>query len=486
MLSRLTIQRTAIIILFLLLFAMASDVPNDADMWWHLHSGRTMLETGQMIYTDSFSYTFAGEPRVYYDWGGQVILYGLWQIGGINALMLSTAFVAVAGMIILFKTMPGNPYVNALLLVATAAAAAIFWTPRPQMATYFFSTVVIWLLFRYKWLDEDRLWWFVPVMWIWGNIHAGFFVGLLFWGGTVTGEILNLVISKAKLRTVGWRGVRKLTVVGVVGSLVLLINPNGFDLLLVPFETFGLQVLRDYIQEWQPPDLSNPQILPFTFLLILAPASMVMSRRRLDFTELVLLTGTAYLALTASRNIALFVVVAAPIIARHLNDFLQHRGWVIRPVQQPTPQMRRLNVLLIILVAFGVSVNLLRLMNPTTINERHAGFFPVTATEVLKQTPQEGNIFNSYNWGGYLMFHLPDLPVFIDGRTDLYREFVDTYANVAFGSVHFDPLFNEYGIGHALIETGSGLAALLSQANDWSVLYSDDIATIFVHEEPAS
>lgn len=485
MLSRLTIQRTAIIILFLLLLAMASDVPNDADMWWHLHSGRTMLETGQMIYVDSFSYTFTGEPRVYYDWGGQIILYALWQLGGINALTLSTALLAVAGMVVVFKTMPGDSYVNALLLVATAAAAAIFWTPRPQMATYLFSTIVIWLLFRYKWFDEDRLWWFIPMMWIWGNMHAGFFVGLLLWGGTITGEILNLV-SKAKVRTIGWEGVRKLIWIGALGSLVLLINPNGLDLLLVPIETFGLQVLRDYIQEWQPPNLTNPQILPFTFLFILTPASMLASRRRLDFTELILLSGTAYLALTASRNIALFVVVAAPIVARHLNDFLERREWVIRPVQRPTPRMRRLNVLLIVLVAFGVGVNLLRVMSPTNIHETHAGFFPVVAVTVLSQNPQEGNIFNSYNWGGYLMFHLPDLPVFIDGRTDLYRDFVDTYADVALGLVDFEPLFSEYGITHVLIETGSGLEIRLSQADDWSVLYSDNIATIFAQEEPAS
>ena len=50
MLQKLTIQRTAIIVLFMLLLAMAARIPLDTDMYWHLGSARHIVEEGGLFY----------------------------------------------------------------------------------------------------------------------------------------------------------------------------------------------------------------------------------------------------------------------------------------------------------------------------------------------------------------------------------------------------------------------------------------------------
>ena len=55
----LTIERSMTIILFALIFALATRVPVDTDTWWHIRSGEYTLTQG-MIYADPFSFTKLG------------------------------------------------------------------------------------------------------------------------------------------------------------------------------------------------------------------------------------------------------------------------------------------------------------------------------------------------------------------------------------------------------------------------------------------
>lgn len=481
MLQKLTIQRTAIIVLFMLLLAMATRIPTDTDMYWHLGSARHIVEEGGLFYGDPFSHTVPGGYRVNFDWGSQLILYALWQLGGLTAMMLFTAITAIFGMYLIYRTMPPNPYLNAMILVLATAAAAVFWSPRPQMMTHLFTCVTLFLVYRYKWQGKDWLWLFVPMMLLWGNMHAGYIVGFIIFGGMIAGEVLNILVQPNKVTNVGWSGIRKMVMVGVVAAAVLIINPYGADLYIVPFNTFGLQVLRDYIQEWQRPILTQPAVLPYTAMLILTPLSMILSRRRLDISELILLLGTGYLSITVARNIALFAVVAAPILARHLNDVFQKRGWVVNAVQQPSRMMIRLNVLIIVIVGMGLLLNIVNNALPKVQEKALEAVVPVQAVEFIKAHDYEGEIFNSYNWGGYLIFYLPESPVFIDGRTDLYGDaLVEQYASIALGREEPDAVFDTYSIGYVLVENGSGIDNNLREKVGWDLIYEDDLAVIYV------
>ena len=93
-------------------------------------------------------------------------------------------------------------------------------------------------------------------------------------------------------------------------------------------------------------------------------------------------------------------------------------------------------------------------------------------------------MFNSYNWGGYLLFTLwPDYPVFVDGRTDLYDDdFLRQYISIYVADDGWQELLDEYQIQLVVVETNSILAKLLRTDPAWHEAYRDDMAVIFTRE----
>ena len=100
---RLTTERSAVIILFLLLFAMAMRFSADTDVWWHLRLGQQIAETGEAIYADTYSWTAAGITHYNHSALAQVILYLFWRMAEHAGLSLFTALTAVTGMVFVYR-----------------------------------------------------------------------------------------------------------------------------------------------------------------------------------------------------------------------------------------------------------------------------------------------------------------------------------------------------------------------------------------------
>ncbi|MBL8147511.1 MAG: hypothetical protein JNL34_14110, partial [Anaerolineae bacterium] len=73
MMRRLTIERTAVILLFLMLFGVSLRIPVDTDTWWHLRVGQTILQSG-LVSSDTLSHTMAGQPWLNHSWAAQVVM----------------------------------------------------------------------------------------------------------------------------------------------------------------------------------------------------------------------------------------------------------------------------------------------------------------------------------------------------------------------------------------------------------------------------
>ena len=204
---------------------------------------------------------------------------------------------------------------------------------------------------------------------------------------------------------------RRLAVITVVSAVAVIVNPYGWRILTVPFDTVGIGVLQDFIQEWASPDFHRPQVWPFAALLIGLLAAVGIGDRRLDWSDLVLCGGTALMALMAGRNIAVFALVATPVLSRHIHDWLTARGWQVRPLRQVSGAKLALNWVLLALVLVGVLAKAAVALNPNTMREAQREAFPVELAQHLQSAPPEGKLFNSYNWGGYLLFAAPDVPV---------------------------------------------------------------------------
>lgn len=412
-------------------------------------------------------------------------MFLIWQAGGHLGMTLFTAVLAVAGMHVAYRAGRGSIYMQGFVLVLGAACAAAFWSPRPQMFTFLGASIVLYALRRLQQRGDAPLWPLPLIMWVWGNLHGGFIVGYLFIGGFLLGEWLKHAVGPED-RALPTAPLRRLCGFTFLSLLLLPINPLGLSIYSTPFDTLAIPDLRNFIQEWQPPDFAQPVTWSFIVLVILLLFSVLASRRRLDTTAAILAGGTLAMALFSARHLSLFALTAVPVVTTRLDDLLTRNGWTLPRRSVESPGRVALNLVLIGLVVFGTLAQLRHLSSARTVEQVLALNYPLGALQFLKAESPEGRLFNSYNWGGYLIYHAPEFPVFIDGRTDLYRGFLGEYTSAAFGGPQWREVFARHDIGIALIESDSPLAARLAAADDWRLAYQDAVASVYLRQHQPS
>ncbi len=192
------------------------------------------------------------------------------------------------------------------------------------------------------------------------------------------------------------------------------------------------------IQEWASPDFHQMEFQPLLWMMFLLIITAVLAKPKTNWISLLKIIGFAYLTFVSERNIALFAIVAAPALAEWTNSAIEnikadlsiHLDNEASPLFSEKINMIFNTGLLVVigLIAFGraylVSIS-------AEVNKN----VPVGAVEWLKENQVSGHLFNSYNWGGYLAWSLPQSPVFIDGRADLYgNELINDWWSVVDGT----------------------------------------------------
>ena len=488
-LRSLTLSRLVMVVTIAAIFAMAARTPLDTDLLWHLRAGQWQVEHRAILTVDLFSHSRYGEAWVNHSWLSQIILYAAYALLGDLGLLLYTALLATAGMTLVYLMCEGNAFVRGFVTILAGATAAVFWSPRPQMISFFLSTVVLYLLWLYR-QGKDRLWLIPPLMILWANLHGGFAIGFILMVLTTIGEgarwLFDGVLNRSQDQEAEQptlRPVWRLVVVGLISAAVVGLNPYGPRMLLYPFQTVGIGVLQDFIREWASPNFHLREMWPFIWLLLGTFLAVGFSPERLDWRDAILFSGTAYSALLAGRNIALFAVVAAPVMALHLSAWLAGQPLRLEMDAPPEGVRLALNWGLIVLGLVAVVVKVSVALAPETLDEAERALLPVDAVAYLEEHRPPGPLFNSYNWGGYLIWAARDYPVYVDGRTDLYGdELLRTYLKIYFAQSGWEDALADTGANTVLIETGSPLAQVLALSEGWQRAYTDEMASIYVWE----
>jgi hypothetical protein len=99
----------------------------------------------------------------------------------------------------------------------------------------------------------------------------------------------------------------------------------------------------------------------------------------------------------------------------------------------------------------------------------------------IKTSNLQGNLFNQYGWGGFLLWALPDHKVFIDGRMDVYkREISDPYKTIVNLEAGWEELIDRYAIQHILLDKEKIMSRFLLDVSDsWVLEKESDIACFF-------
>ena len=496
-----SIKKLVTWITFLAVFAMAARISMDTDTWWHLRTGQWILENGRIPATDPFSYTRFGEPWRIPGWLVQVPMTWMYRLGGPGLLNLWVAGMVTLSFGLIWKALDGGVFTRAFVVILGAAAAGVYWAARPYMMTFLLTAAFLRILEDWRHGRKDRLWWLPVLMVIWANSHGGFVVGIILWGVYVVGAVVR---GDAAWRGgPAWRGdpagrpyaggvvgrgdpagrPYALLIVGIVMIAAVALNPFGPEMLLYPFKTVGIESLRDFIQEWQSPNFHERQVWPFAAMIFLLFGALGASGRRISLEDFLLVTGWGLMGLWAGRNIATFALAGTIVLARHaapvVGRWSEAAGVRLRPDRKPGRMQAVLNVVLLVIVILAVGIKAASVYPEQVNREAFAEFLPVDAVEYLKETMPEGRMFSSYNWGAYLLWELPEYPVFVDGRTDLYNDAViGEWFRVVRAEEGWEDVLEKWEVDLVLVERGAPIIIQLNQTG-WVQVRKDELAVLF-------
>lgn len=474
--------RSLFVALFLAaLLAMGVRPPTDPDLGWHLQTGRYILAHG-LPRTDPFSFTATTHAWTTHEWLSQVAMALVEQAGGLPGLSLFFAGVIALTFAAVYAASPGRPYLAAFITLLAAVASAMVWGARPQLFNLLGLAACVLVLERVKdgrW-PARALWGLPPLLAVWANLHGGFLAGVALLLAYLAGEGAQYVLPWRDARRLPPPALRTLAAVAPAGLLAAALNPSGPGLWVYPFFTLGSPVMQTFIQEWHSPDFQQAMFWPFALLLGGGAICWALAARRPTATEALLFFGLGGAGLVSARHIPLFAVVAAPLIGRPLTEAVaavpRLAAGLLAPPPPTAPRLRIVNaaLLALALAAAGAYVS----AELGKFDAALAGRYPVAAVDYLERSGLAGQHgFNSYNWGGYLVWR--GLPVFVDGRADVYGdEFLRLYLRAYLASPRWREAFAAFPVEYVLMEPDSPLVAVLLASGEWHSAYSDAVAVV--------
>jgi hypothetical protein len=212
--------------------------------------------------------------------------------------------------------------------------------------------------------------------------------------------------------------------------------------------------LRWNIAEWLPAFFSVN--LPFIFQACFSTILIWKLRRKFLTEELIIYFFFLYEAISSVRNVPLWVIISLPLTIKAGAIFVNETKSIIKGTE-------RMGMGLIL--GLAGSLILLSIQGYSnfkdSLNEKN--FYPAQAVNYLTQNPSSGNLFSDYNWGGYLIWKLPDKKTFVDGRMPDWDykncpvteacDAMQDYLDISKGKVDYKPVFDKYQVNTVLLAT---------------------------------
>ncbi|TAL12121.1 MAG: hypothetical protein EPO00_02340 [Chloroflexota bacterium] len=486
----------------LIAFAYLTVPSVDSDYGWHVANGRHLLDGQLFAGIDTYSWTARGATWIAHEWLAEGLMAFLHDGLGPTANSILAGALGAGAVLLTVARLRGRGFGLVVALGAGVLAlldAGTIVSVRPIVVEVFAVAFLLWFIDGWR---SGRIGTrtFTGVLLleflIWVNAHGSFVLGL----GIIGAAWISLVAERDPRA-------RSFAVIGIGAALVTLANPFGLRLYgYVASAVTGSRL--GLIAEWAPPDLASSMWWAFVIAIGLAGlgaaaavrfvlagrsrradggAPPIVAAVRLD--DLLIAGAMAVAGLQHGYHAGLFGIVAAPVVATGIAALLGRRpglgGRAIRPeaARQLAPATRRhANVALLALITVVTGALVSARVGPANTDAAMRAEYPVAALPALDSLAAgwaDGLcLFNDYSWGGWLEMVRPGIPVFIDGRSEVYGDAqVERYALInAAGPGAFSTL-SATGANAALVRSSSGLVDVL-QAHGWSVLYRDDVAVL--------
>ncbi len=251
--------------------------------------------------------------------GGLIRIYAIYQVS-VGSLSAWMGCKAVLIAVLLWLQISGGIYTIAGFILLTSIACAPLWTPRPQFFSLLLLTFLTWLI--NSWLKKGGriVWISIPLFILWSNLHGGYMLGILFLIACSVGLGLDAVLLSQMERKKELRQAGVLLAMAAGGYLSAAINPNGYRMWLIPFQTVGVGILRQFIQEWASPDFHSMESWAFAFFVVFLVFCLARKTEKTPFRFIIPSLLFLLMALYARRNMAAAAVIATPMLVGAWNN----------------------------------------------------------------------------------------------------------------------------------------------------------------------
>ena len=453
----------------------------DPDVWWHLGVGEWVVEHGTVPTNDPFSLPGRDRPWVAYSWLYEVLLHGLVRAFGLVGIVLyraAGAVAVVAAVHALVRRLEPRFLVATGLTAAAVLAIAMLFGERPWLLTLLFTTLTLHAIVCLREPGPVPRWvWGLPLAYVlWANSHIQFVYGLFLLFAACAAPLLDGWLgragpagSAAAPRTRRWW---QLVALAAGCALATLVNPYHGRLHAVILEYASQPGPFRFVNELRA--LEFREVGDWVMLGMTGLACFALGRRRVGAFEVILLAVTALFAFRARRDLW-FVVLADLLILGSAGPREASEE------ERYTPTRRAWGLIAVGLVALALLTAWTRDLSPAGLERRVASAFPVEAARVVREGGYVGPLYNDFNWGGYLIWALPELPVAIDGRTNLHGdERIERFGRTWAGLPGWERDPDLAGAGIVIAPADSALTAHLTADRRFRRVHTDPLAVVFI------
>ncbi|MCJ7792674.1 MAG: hypothetical protein MUP45_01735 [Candidatus Marinimicrobia bacterium] len=467
-----SVNRLVLIFLIVGLFLLFFLPPFDPDLGWQLRCGQQIWQQKELCTVNTFSVFLENyrwtDARAFY----QALIFpfypwfGLLGLSLINGLLMATAF-------FFWLSLAGKKEIKVILLplIIFFSWLVLGFGIRNQLISLFFLLLLLKVIEQVH--QGKRGWFFLLplVMFFWANSHGGFVLGVFLLLAFLLEKTIEFMTKKESFKNYlflfGWL---------IFSLLATFINPFGFKIYFEAWRHFSVVPLSRLIAEWVPPPFGW-QIMVFLFLGLALGVIYQARKKSLTLFKLLGLFFLAFLALKARRDLVFFFFFA---------------GYVLSSFKLKKTDLQALTLL--ISMAIFVLGFLLQFPRTIMIDGNWEKFcssaktrYPAQAVEFLRKQPAKGRIFNAYEWGGFLIWQLPEYKVFVDGRMPAWQ----TASSKSPYTIYLETLqtqpgwqatLTEFKIDWLFIYPGTFMDLKIKDKPEdfgWQEVYRDELAVIY-------
>lgn len=463
-----------------------------SDFWWHLNNARWIWSAGGLPTNDPFLYSSPSplDARASLILRGyplsQLLMLGIYSMGGIYALMVLKGLLMTLFYGLLWNHFRRNGLHPLLALAVAGSLPLLFFRfdeLRPQIFSFIGTLLVIqqteYIIACGK-QGKKLKWYILPslplLMLLWANFHRGFIIGI----GILLVYLLTEWIARKRGNTaLPDDAFRHFLIVVLASAGIAFFNPVGITAMWASFtEVSGpfAQVIDEFFGTIGYFELHGMKQLGYLVVAVAAIPfiALLVKWRKVSTAHLLIATLFLIAGIQSFRFSLMMVAVVLSIAIVYFSDAF-NRGLSVG---------KGIPIILLWCLSTGFLANSAFSRTALTAPPLEKGVIPTAAVDYLEQSNINGNIYNFFEYGGYLSWRLYPRKVFIDQRNlswDVYEEYSKAWRG------NYAEVFDKYRIGavfYPVYEHATGkpsrLVAGLFNDKQWGVGYFDGKDVVFV------